>query len=203
MNLKTSLYPTQYETEAVLKDGSNIRLRPVKKEDVQLWLDFVGRLSPHTKYLHFQHLPNLTADDAARACSVDYSNTFAIVAELIKDDKRQIVGMGRYYRLPDRHSAEVTFVTEDAHQGKGIATRLLGWLANIARDQDIDRFETDILAEESQLAFFRDYGFHIASSVESGVYHVIFPIAQTRRVIRKESLALPSLRSVTFSRPAQ
>jgi acetyl coenzyme A synthetase (ADP forming)-like protein len=205
MNLETSLYPTQYETEAVLKDGSSIRLRPVKKEDVQLWLDFVGRLSPHTKYLHFQHLPNLAADDAARACNVDYNNTFAIVAELIKDDKRQIVGMGRYYRLPDRHSAEVTFVTEDAHQGKGIATRLLGWLAEIARDKDIDRFETDILAEESQLAFFRDYGFHVASSAESGVYHVVFPIARTRRVIKKEeeresSATIASLRHILSPR---
>jgi acetyl coenzyme A synthetase (ADP forming)-like protein len=202
---KASLYPTQYETEAVLKDGSNIRLRPIKEDDIQLWLDFINRLSPHTKYLHFQHLPSLTAEDAARACSTDYNNTFAIVAELMKNSRKQIVGMGRYYRLPDRHSAEATFVTEDAYQGKGIATRLLGWLASIARDKDIDRFETDILAEESQLAFLRDYGFHIASNVESGVYHLVFPIAQTRRVIRKEeeresSSTIASLRHILSPR---
>jgi acetyl coenzyme A synthetase (ADP forming)-like protein len=205
MNFEIYRYPEQYETEAVLKDGSNILLRPIKKEDAQLWLDFVGRLSPHTKYLHFQHVPNLTAEDAARACSVDYDNTFAIVAESIKDDKRQIVGMGRYYRLPDWHSAEVTFVTEDVHQGKGIATRLLGWLANIARDKGIDRFETDVLAEEGQLAFFRDYGFHIVSSIQSGVHHITFSIAQTKRVIRKEearesSATIASLRHILSPR---
>ncbi|HEX76212.1 MAG TPA: GNAT family N-acetyltransferase [Dehalococcoidia bacterium] len=186
MNIETNSYPIHYETDAVLKDGSSILLRPIKREDTQLWLDFIGRLNPRTKYLHFQHMPYLGDEDAVRACSVDYNNTLALVAELMKDEHRAIVGIGRYYRLPDHRSAEVTFITEDAHQGKGIATRLLGWLANIARDKGIDMFETDVIAEENQLAFFRDYGFHIASSVESGVHHVIFPIAKTRRVIKKD-----------------
>lgn len=180
-------YPKQYDTEAILKDGSSIRIRPIKEEDFKLWLQFVGRLSPETKYLHFQHLPSLTAEEAVRACSVDYHNTFAIVAELTRGGKKRIVGMGRYYRLPDRHSAEVTFTTDDAYQGKGIATRLLGWLSHIARDKGIDRFETDVRAEESQLAFFRNYGFHVTSQAESGVYHVEFPIARTSQVIRKEA----------------
>jgi len=205
MNLETYRYPEKYETEAVLKDGSTILLRPIKKEDVQLWLDFIGRLSPHTKYLHFQHVLNLTAEDADRACSVDYDNTFAIVAEVIGGEYKEIVGIGRYYRLPDQHSAEVAFVTEDAHQGKGIATRLLGWLSNIGRDKGIDRFETDVLAEEGQLAFFRDYGFHVVSSIQSGVHHITFSIAQTKRVIRKEearesSATIASLRYILSPR---
>ncbi|MDD5509225.1 MAG: GNAT family N-acetyltransferase [Dehalococcoidales bacterium] len=186
MNPETYQYPQQYETEAVLKDGSSILLRPIKKDDVQLWLDFVGRLSPHTKYLHFQHVPNLAAEDAVRACSVDYDNTFAIVAEVMESRRKKIVGIGRYYRLPDRHSAEVTFITEDAHQGKGIATRLLGLLVDIARDRGIDRFETDVLAEEGQLAFFRNYGFHIVRSIQSDVHRISFSVAQTEQVIRKE-----------------
>ena len=43
------------------------------------------------------------------------------------------------------------------------------------------------MAEEGQLAFFRDYGFHIVSSKESGVHHITFSIAQTKRVIEKEA----------------
>ena len=110
---------TVYETEALLKDGSNIGLRSIKEQDDQLWLDFVSCLRPHTKYLHFQRFLSRTADGAAWACSIDYSNTFAIVAELMKADKRQIVGMVRCYRLPGRQSAEATLITKDNQDAIG------------------------------------------------------------------------------------
>ncbi len=33
------VYPSQYETEVLLKDGSRMRLRPIKMEDIERWLD--------------------------------------------------------------------------------------------------------------------------------------------------------------------
>jgi len=50
-------YPSHYETEALLKDGSRMRLRPIAKEDTDSWLAFVFRLSTRTKYLRFHSLP--------------------------------------------------------------------------------------------------------------------------------------------------
>ena len=50
-------YPSHYETEALLKDGSRMGLRPITKEDTDSWLAFVSRLSTRTKYLRFHSLP--------------------------------------------------------------------------------------------------------------------------------------------------
>ncbi len=53
-------YPSQYETEVLLKDGSRMMLRPIRSEDTDSWLAFVSRLSRRTKYLRFHSLPKLT-----------------------------------------------------------------------------------------------------------------------------------------------
>jgi succinyl-CoA synthetase alpha subunit/RimJ/RimL family protein N-acetyltransferase len=180
-------YPSQYETEVLLKDGSRIILRPIRSEDIEGWLEFVSRLSRRTKYLRFHSLPKLGRDDAIRFCTVDYNNTFAFVAEVRGDQRKDIVAIGRYYRLPKKHSAEVAFAIEDAYQGKGIGTKLVEWLANVARENNITSFEADVLGENREMmGVFRAYGFHVESELLGGVYHITFPIARTKRVVKKE-----------------
>lgn len=181
-------YPSQYETEVLLKDGSRVLLRPIKESDAEQWLNFVSRLSPKTRRLRFHYAPGeMELEDAIRFCTVDYVNAFAFVAEFLVDKHQDIVAIGHYYRLPGKSSAEVALVIEDAYQGKGIGTKLIEWLANVARDNGITAFEAEILAENTpMLALFKDYGFHVKSGLEAGVYHVTFPITRTRRVMRME-----------------
>src|SRR5512137_3198206 len=128
-NIET-VYPAQYETDVLLKDGSIIKLRPIKKDDTDRWLSFISKLGPHTKYLRFHHYVTkaFTLDDAIHFCSVDYHNTFAFVAEVLRNQKQEIVAIGRYYRLPKAEHAEVAFAIEDTYQGKGIGSHLIEWL---------------------------------------------------------------------------
>jgi acetyl coenzyme A synthetase (ADP forming)-like protein len=181
-------YPSQYETEVVLRDGSIVQLRPIRVEDTERWLAFANRLSPHTKYLRFHYLPKkFGLEDALRYCTVDYNNTFAIVAEALMEQGRDIIAVGRYFRLPGKRSAEVAFAIDDAYQGKGIGTKLVEWLVHIAREKGVHIFEADVLGENrAMMAVFRDYGFHVTSSLQAGTYHVVFPITPTLRVLRKE-----------------
>ena len=181
------LYPAQYETEVLLKDGMRLMMRPIWRDDIDQWLSFISRLSERTLYLRFHHVPKLGREDAVRFCTVDYHNTFAFVAEKMKGSRREIIAIGRYYRLPNKTSAEVAFVIEDAYHGRGIGTKLIEWLANVARDNGISIFEADVLLENDEMmSVFRDYGFHITSALEEGVYHVVFPIARTKIVVKKE-----------------
>ena len=70
-----AVYPSQYEAKVLLKDGSSILFRPIREDDAERWLAFVGRLSPHTKYLRFHNMPKeMGLDDAVRFCTVDYDN---------------------------------------------------------------------------------------------------------------------------------
>ncbi len=47
-------YPAQYETEAVLNDGSAMIFRPIKPDDVELFLAFLSRLGPDSQYVWLQ-----------------------------------------------------------------------------------------------------------------------------------------------------
>lgn len=186
--LKLTTHPSEYEGETILKDGSVILLRPIKKDDADEWLSFIQRLSSRTKYLRLLHLPQkMQLNDAIRFCTVDYVNTFACVAEVRIGNRMQMVATGRYYRLPRRASAEVAIAIQDDYQGKGLGTKLMEYLANVARDNDITTFESEILADnESMMSIIRDYGFHVTSRFREGVFHVVLNIARTRRVIKKE-----------------
>lgn len=172
------MYPSQYETTVVLKDGASVLLRPIRRDDTQAWRAFLSRLSTHTKYLRFHHVPKeMGQEDAVRFCTVDYKDTFAFVAEVQREQCKEIVALARYYQLPGKRSAEVAFAVEDTYQSKGAGTKLLEALVKVARDNNITAFEADVLAENEQMMdVFRDYGFQITSEIKDGVYHVTFPI---------------------------
>lgn len=183
-----SPYPAEFESEVALKDGALAIFRPIRRDDTERWLAFVNGLTPRSLYLRFHYARGMMGpEEAVRFCTVDYQNTFAFVAELPRGQERDIIAIGRYVRLPDKRSAEVAFVVGEAHQGRGIGTRLLEWLVKVARRNGITSFEAEVLAEnKAMMHIFRTYGFHVTSLVGEGVYHVSFPIAPTRAVVRKE-----------------
>ncbi|MBM3119252.1 MAG: GNAT family N-acetyltransferase [Chloroflexi bacterium] len=173
-------YPAQYESEELLKDGSRLRIRPIRLEDAEAWVDFVSRLGLYTKYLRFHHVPKkMGMEDALHFCTVDYKDSFALVAEIFRECRWSIVAIGRYYRLPSRYTAEFALVVEDAYQGKGIGTKMMECLVNAARDNDITTFVGDVLVEnDKMMAVLKDYGFQITSELKAGVYRVTFPITK-------------------------
>ena len=181
--------PSQYRREEILRDGSRVLLRSIEKSDVPFWLDFISRLSTKTKYLRFHNIPKeMTEEDAIRYCTVDYINSFAYIAEIGKKKGRKIIAIARYSRLPNKRSAEVAFAIEDAYQSIGLGTKLIEALVNVARENGISVFEADVLGQNlKMMEAFRDYGFDVSSNLESGVYHVTFPIKQTRIMDMKEA----------------
>ena len=123
-----AVYPAQYETEVVLTDGSAMVLRPIKVDDAARCMAFLSRLGTDSRYLWLHHIPaQMTPEDALRFCTVDYKNSFALVGEVLKQKEREIVAVGRYYRLPRKNSAETAIVIEDA--------KVCGWLARVGEER--------------------------------------------------------------------
>ncbi len=180
-------YPSKYETRIVLKDGSSSLLRPIKEDDVDNWLAFYNSLSDRTKYLRLHGPTKLAREDAVRYCTVNYTDTFAFVAEAIENQQKRIVAIGRYTRLPSGTTAEVGFVIDDSYQEKGIGTKLIEWLATVARTNRIDTFEAYVLQENrSMLSVFQNYGFSMKRKTQGEVYNISFPLTKTPEVIMKK-----------------
>jgi acyl-CoA synthetase (NDP forming)/RimJ/RimL family protein N-acetyltransferase len=193
-------YPREWEADVLLADGGVAHLRPIRPSDREKLVAFYDRVSPESKYLRFfAPYPQLSDRDVKRFTEVDYVDRVAFVVTL----GDQMIAVGRYDRLEDDH-AEVAFLIEDAHQGRGIAQLLLEHLAQAARERGIRGFVAEVLPENRRMAkVFADAGYRVSKGIEDGVLAVEFPILPTdtsvgvmeRREHRAESISVRRLLS--------
>jgi acetyl coenzyme A synthetase (ADP forming)-like protein len=171
-------YPSEWAVDAVLADGGTAHLRPIRPDDAPAHRAFFSRQSHQSVYFRFFG-PKAELSDAevTRFTTVDYHDRMAFVAFL----GTEMIAVGRYDRLASGHEAEVAFMVADEHQGRGVATLLLEYLASFAMDNGITRFSADTLIDNRRmLEVFRAAGFRRESqSIEFGVVHLAFDIEPT------------------------
>jgi len=180
--------PHHYATDALLRDGGSIHIRVIRPDDKQRLLALFELLSSRSVYFRFfQTKQRLTDEELRYFTELDFTRDVALVATLQEGQDEHIIGVGRYFRItedgkPTTH-AEVAFTVAEAHQGRGVGTLLLEHLATIARMQGIDTFEAYVLGENNRmLEVFEASGFTVQRALDTGVFHVSFPTAETPQV---------------------
>ena len=180
--------PRHYATDALLRDGGSIHIRAIRPDDKQRLLELFERLSSRSVYFRFfQTKQHLTDAELRYFAELDFTRDVALVATLQEGQEEHIIGVGRYFRIqehsqPTTH-AEVAFTVAEAHQGRGVGTLLLEHLAAVARMQGIDTFEAYVLGENNRmLEVFEASGFTVQRALDTGVFHVSFPTAETPQV---------------------
>ncbi|GAA0800384.1 bifunctional acetate--CoA ligase family protein/GNAT family N-acetyltransferase [Spirilliplanes yamanashiensis] len=166
--------------DVLLSDGTTVHLRRIAPEDADAIVAFHSRMSERTRYFrYFTPYPRIPEKDLDRFVNVDHADREAFV--VLAGDR--ITAVGRYERLgPDSTDAEVAFVVEDAHQGRGIGSVLIEHLAAAARDVGITRFTAEVLpANGAMLRVFGDTGYPVERHYADGVVELSFPIAPTGR----------------------
>jgi acetyl coenzyme A synthetase (ADP forming)-like protein len=164
----------------VLADGGTVHIRPITPEDGPSLLAFHARLSDETIHLRFFSMHRqLQPAEVQRFTEVDHDHRMALVAVL----HQQIIAVARYDQVGDAE-AEVAFVVEDAHQGRGLGTLLLEYLAAFARTRGIKRFVADTLVDNMRMRnVFRDAGFVEQVRYDSGVVRVNLDIEPTEAAV--------------------
>ncbi|MDY7090174.1 MAG: GNAT family N-acetyltransferase [Actinomycetota bacterium] len=183
--------------DVLLSDGSAVHLRQIRPSDAPAIVEFHSRMSERTRYLrYFSPYPRIPERDLERFVNVDHHDREAFV---IVSGSR-IMAVGRYERLgPDSPEAEVAFVVEDAHQGRGIGSVLLEHLAEAAQANGITRFVAEVLPENAgMLRVFSDFGYQVQRKYADGVVHLGFPIAPTEksREVQESREKLTEARSI-------
>ncbi len=162
--------------DVVLVDGSTACIRTVKEEDGASLFDLHSRLSLETVRLRYLGAhPRLSEEEVARLVSSDADQCVLVV-----ERGNQLIACAQYDRVLGSDVAEVAFVVDDAHQGLGLGTLLLEYLASEGRRHGLKRFAADTFLENNQMVqVFRDAGFTQRSRLESGVMRVVMDIAPT------------------------
>jgi acetate---CoA ligase (ADP-forming) len=195
--MPSSTFFSEYSTDVVLRDGTTLRIRPVRPDDDNGLLELFRRMSEQSLYYRFMSVPRLDLQQIAKLSQVDYDQQFVMVGEC----GAPLAAVAGYYRNDrDGSRAEVAFAIPDALQGRGIGTRMLERLAEIARERGLRAFDAYVLGENRRMMdVFLESGFEVSQVLEHGVFHVSLLLEPTeefteRSAERSQKAAAASMR---------
>ena len=164
----------RWASDVQLLDGRPAHLRMAHADDRERLRALHARLSKETVYFrYFSAKPKLSERWIDVLTHVDPKRHVVLLA-LEGDDA---IAMASYDRRGDTDCAEVAFLVDDAHQGRGLGTILLHRLAAIARAHGIHAFVADtLLRNDAMLAVFRDSGLPSHHDLAHGVVHLTLAI---------------------------
>lgn len=167
-------YPAEQEQRLLLRDGSELLLRPILPTDEALLVELFERLSPQARYLRFlSHLPALPPQILHHLTHVDYRTEFALTAVAAEAGRDVIVAVGRYALDPEEDQADLAVAVRDDWQHRGVGKLMLARVIAFGKEQGICRFgsmmEAENRAVKNMLAtlgyevhyFFRDGAFQV------------------------------------------
>jgi RimJ/RimL family protein N-acetyltransferase len=172
----------QFSVNDALKDGTRVTIRAVRPDDRSRFQEAFQSLEKETIYTRFFSPRNDLSDaELDHAVDVDFMHEVALIVTTLTARGETVIAGGRYIvnQAPNaQRSAELAFIVEEDYQGRGIASRLLANLAELARSQSIFRFEADVLSQNSpMLAVFKRCGFPMRQERDGGVIHLSLALA--------------------------
>lgn len=167
-------YPERWETEALLRDGTAVLLRPVRPTDEELLGELFYGCSEQSIYERFFMLVRSQPHSVRqRLVNVDYKSEMALVALVNEGERERLIGVGRWGLDASTSLADVAFLVQDGYQGRGLGTLLLRRLMEIAREQGIRGFTADVLAQNHRmLELFHESGCELSTHPVDNTYHV-------------------------------
>ncbi|WP_336320554.1 GNAT family N-acetyltransferase [Streptomyces lavendofoliae] len=181
------VYPDHWEADVVLRDGGTARIRPITTDDAERLVSFYEQVSDESKYYRFfAPYPRLSAKDVRRFTHHDYVDRVGLAATV----GGEFIATVRYDRINARglpasapaDEAEVAFLVQDAHQGRGVASALLEHIAAVARERGIRRFAAEVLpANNKMIKVFTDAGYTQKRSFEDGAVRLHLDLEPTDR----------------------
>jgi acetyltransferase len=161
-------YPAHLATEAPLRDGTVLRVRPVRPEDEPLLLDLAAHMSPEDLRLRFfTPVHGLTHAVAVRLSQLDYDREMALLA---KHDGAA-VGVAHFFADPDNRRAEYAIAVRSDWKGRGVGYLLMQSLIATAGNRGIGELFGEVLREnQPMLQMCRELGFTtVPDPLDAGV----------------------------------
>ncbi|MBX9937549.1 MAG: GNAT family N-acetyltransferase, partial [Burkholderiaceae bacterium] len=177
-------YPARHEQVWPLPGGGEYTIRPIHPDDAHMLQTLVQSLSAQSRYYRFvSSMAELPASMLARFTLIDYDREMALVAihkerTATEDGEIQeterMVGVSRYVTNPDRTSCEFALVVSDSFNGKGLGSRLMHSIMDVAREKGLSEIEGLVLANNApMLKLMRSLGYSIKSYDEDPDFKLV------------------------------
>ena len=170
-------YPARHEQVWPLRGGGQYIVRPIHPNDAQMLQGLVQHLSPESRYSRFvSSMPELPPSMLARFTLIDYDREMALVA-VVKErgaaaggevvETERIVGVSQYVTNLDQSSCEFSLVVADDFSGRGLGSRLMESIMDVAREKGLAEIEGLVLAKNpDMLKLMKNLGFTVKPFAE-------------------------------------
>jgi acetyltransferase len=177
-------YPARYQQVWPMGGGGEYTVRPIQPDDAQMLQDLVKGLKPESRYFRFvSAMQELPASMLARLTLIDYDREMALVA-VVHDrsantdgdivETERIVGVSRCITNPDQTSCEFSLLVADELGGKGLGSRLMESIMDVAREKGLAEIEGLVLTQNSaMLKLMRGLGFVVKPFAEDPDFRLV------------------------------
>ncbi len=171
-------YPEEYVKKVNLSDGNDVTFRPIKPEDEPLWTELLASCSKESIYSRFRYFFQWDSHEvAARYCYIDYDREIAIVAEIVENGVRKLVGVGRLIADPDHETVEYAILILDSYQNKDLGGILTDYCFEIAKKWGLKKIVAQTTADNKRMiAVFQKRGFEIEMDARTSLVEVSKPL---------------------------
>lgn len=177
-------YPARYEQVWPLRGGGEYTIRPIHPDDAQMLQTFAKGLSTESRYFRFASaMTELPATMLARFTLIDYDREMALVAvvkersanaEGVMTETERVVGVSRYITNPDQSTCEFSLVVADDFAGKGLGSRLMESIMDVAREKGLSEIIGLVLVNNSNmLKLMRGLGFTVRPNPEDPDFRLV------------------------------
>lgn len=142
-----------------LKDGASVLLRPMTLEDRQRLTDLFTPISEED----LRYLRDDVRDRSVMEAwfeSLDYTQVLPLIA-LVKD---RMVGQAtlHFRQGPERHIGELRIFLAKDFRRRGLGTRMLNTLIDLAHSQNLEILLAEVVADQSKvIKAFQNLGFEL------------------------------------------
>lgn len=139
--------------ELSLRDGTRVRLRPIRPDDKAALRAGFERLSAEARQRRFMSPMSQLSDGLLRYFTeIDYHNHFAWAALALDEPGEPGVGVARYINQPERPTmAEPAVTILDEYHGRGLGTLLLDLLIRSAVQHGITEFRASLMEDNQAM----------------------------------------------------
>jgi len=154
-------YPTKYVQSWQMKSGTNVILRPIRPEDEPAKYEMLFSSSPESlRTRFFSTLKEIPHKFLIYFVNVDYDRNISLIAEIKENKKKKMIGTASLVMNTTMTSGELAVFIHDQYQGRGLGSKFIQILIDIAREKSLKEVRAEVLRENTQmLGIFRRFGF--------------------------------------------
>jgi acetyl coenzyme A synthetase (ADP forming)-like protein len=171
--------------DVVLRDGSTLHVRSVRDADLAGLAGLRADLAGQGQTFRVFDAPDDPDHWVRQFTAVGPGQGAVIVGEV----GGRLNAVAGFRRRADRDGhAEVVLAVAPALQGRGIGTRLLEMLADVARAMGVTSFDAWVARDDRPiLDVFMSSGFDVDREPEGGVLHLVLRLSQTPRFLERSA----------------